>query len=462
MQVSGMRGRRSSSRGPRTSAVDRFRRLPLVNSTTQLVAAAYSDIKQINWLVRSASGLVEGSARLAVRLASKATHPLLKSFQSQVTATDDLADRRLDQLEEKFPILQLSIDEVTSHLSESLSLTLDDMQEWLSAERINLLGRPRAAVVMTRGFLSAQVASLLNTNVGQGLVTQAGRFLVRLERTVDHYLPDPQEGPGDTVSGFDREENERRGLGDQAWRLVLKAGLRGYSRALVSSQNLQEMVLTNGLLLIQVLDRISSSQMFSLMWRAHQRAHWVDVGRVYTLSRLQAQLWAHLAATITTRSDLGISYLGRTFSQVSELLRQCIEVVFLMLLIIFNYIWNLEPAWENDEEWEEGSEDELHTMNLWTDPQVSPRCGDDPLCGRGSAGGPAKMLPGARTPTTSSGGQEGDASRTVPGHPDPGQPGGASYIPGQWSQCPQTSTRVEGRRGCFGAVEKFPSHGSNF
>ncbi|XP_051901675.1 uncharacterized protein LOC127587419 [Pristis pectinata] len=343
------------------------------------MVATYSDIKRTNWLIHSACGLVEGSARLVARAVARGTRPLLDNLEPQINIANDLAANRLDRLEERFPILKLSVDEVTSHLSVSISLTLDNVQEWIASERDRVTGRTRAAMVRAQGFVAGRVTAFLNTSLGQVLEARGARALVSFDRMVDQYLPDTEEAAGAAASGCDGQEEP--GMGPQVWRLVLKVRLRWQRRALVYGQSVWLALLTNALLLYQVLDRLGSSQMLAVVWRAQQLLLWFCVARIYRLSHLQLQLQTHLAAAgRVAYSALGLAHIGRNVSLLTELLSQCAELAVLLQLFFFNALRSMllepeaqEESGESGDESADESADDLYQMNLWAGRRRSSR-----------------------------------------------------------------------------------------
>eukprot|EP00061_Rhincodon_typus_P008303 g30804.t1 len=100
-------------------------------------------------------------------------------------SANTFASKRLDKLEEEFPILQLSIDEVAWHLRESLMLTLDNTQECLSEETVKMRTRAGVLVEETWALISCQAAAFLNTGPGRGMAARGDGWLQWLRETAD-------------------------------------------------------------------------------------------------------------------------------------------------------------------------------------------------------------------------------------------------------------------------------------
>ncbi|XP_072916045.1 uncharacterized protein [Hemitrygon akajei] len=347
--------RRSSNRTPRTSVVRRFGGLPLVSSSTQLAVATYSDMKRSFWLTRSVFGLVEGSVRLAARLAARGIQPILESFESQINVANDVAAHRLDRLEETFPILQLSVDEVISHLGEPITLSLEDAQERFTLGRKGLMKRTTAAMERVQESVSGQATAFLNTSLGQALEAGGVQVLVRLDRAVDHYLPNNEEDGSENCSAGDGQAEEQPSLVPQARRLLLKFGLRWQHRALVYTETLWEGTLTRALLISEGLDRLSRSQPLPLRLLVSGISH---------LSQLQLQLQARLS-----RTGRSLMQIGHSCLLLTQQLLQGPELAMLVMMLFLNVLVNLLLEPEEQEEGEESGEesaDDLYDMGLWT------------------------------------------------------------------------------------------------
>ncbi|XP_059498975.1 uncharacterized protein LOC125449725 isoform X2 [Stegostoma tigrinum] len=231
--------------------------LPLMSSTSQVLLMTYSDVKRTNWLTSTLCNALETGARMATGLAVRRAKPILDIFEPQFASANTFASKRLDKLEEEFPILQLSIDEVAWHLRESLTLTLDNAQEHLSEETMKLRVRAGALAEQTRAFISCQAAAFLNTGPGQLMAARGDSWLRWLEEMVDRHLPDSAgdcilEDAG--VRGFERDTPEEPGLPLRVQRLTLKVHSHLYQRVLLSCQRAQEVALTDIMLLMELFD----------------------------------------------------------------------------------------------------------------------------------------------------------------------------------------------------------------
>ncbi|XP_072405026.1 perilipin-1-like isoform X2 [Chiloscyllium punctatum] len=256
-----MTANRSTSRAAQPNIIWRVRMLPLVNSTSQVLLNTYSDVKRTNWLTSTLCNAVETSARMATGLAARRAKPFLDLFESQLATVNTFASKRLDKLEEEFPILQLSIDEVTFHLRESWTLTLDNAQERLNEEAERLRARSGALVEETRMVMAGQASAFLTTRVGRLMVASGDSWVRLMEETLDRYLPDYEDNcVGDAgVHGFERDIPGERSLLPRVQRLTHKLNSRLSQRMLLYSRRTEEGTLTDILLLVQLFDRLQDS-----------------------------------------------------------------------------------------------------------------------------------------------------------------------------------------------------------
>ncbi|XP_059498976.1 perilipin-3-like isoform X3 [Stegostoma tigrinum] len=284
---------RLSNRAAQPNIIWRVGMLPLMSSTSQVLLMTYSDVKRTNWLTSTLCNALETGARMATGLAVRRAKPILDIFEPQFASANTFASKRLDKLEEEFPILQLSIDEVAWHLRESLTLTLDNAQEHLSEETMKLRVRAGALAEQTRAFISCQAAAFLNTGPGQLMAARGDSWLRWLEEMVDRHLPDSAgdcilEDAG--VRGFERDTPEEPGLPLRVQRLTLKVHSHLYQRVLLSCQRAQEVALTDIMLLMELFDWLAASWAFSVLNRSFQSPLGLSISVIWPLAGLQAGL----------------------------------------------------------------------------------------------------------------------------------------------------------------------------
>ncbi|XP_060676676.1 uncharacterized protein LOC132805566 [Hemiscyllium ocellatum] len=342
-----MTASRPTSRAAQPNIIWRVRMLPLVNSASQVLLTTYSDVKRTNWLTSTLCNVVETSARMATGQVARRAKPFLHLFESQLATVNTFASKRLDKLEEEFPILQLSIDEVSFHLRESWTLTLDNAQERLSEETERLRARSGALVEKTRMVMAGQAAAFLTTRVGQLMVASGDTWVRLMEETLDRYLPDQEDNcaAGDVgVRGFERDIPGEPSLLPRVQRLTHKLNSRLSQRMRLYSQRAEEGTLTDILLLVQLFDRLQASWAVAMLDGSY---HWLLRVSVPVTQRL-VNLWTVLQARLSEAANLassawslGLSLTGNTISLSLHLLSQFSEMVMLLGLFLINVIYAL-------------------------------------------------------------------------------------------------------------------------
>ncbi|XP_067878732.1 perilipin-2-like [Heterodontus francisci] len=385
-----MAERSSSNRDIQPSVVWRVGRLPLVNSASQVLLTTYVDIRRTNWLTTSICSVVEKGARMATGVAARGAKPFLEIFESQIASANAFASNRLDKLEEKYPILQLSIDEVAFHLRESFTLALDDVQERVSEEAEKLKVRTSAMMEETQAVISSQATAFLTSRVGQVMVATGDGALLRLEGMVDHYLPDIADDCAPAafaVGGFDREVPVPPSLYSRVRCLTVKVRSRLYQRTLLYSQSVQEEALTDMLLLMEVVDWLTASQAYTVADRIYQLLLWLYVSLICRLQDLQTLLLNQLSAAGRGASaawSLSLSFTGRAFSLALHLLSQLTELASLLVLFLFNVfnalLFDVEDMADSAESGDESEDSHFEFTSQHDSRRDNPRGGNRLSC----------------------------------------------------------------------------------
>lgn len=170
-----------------SSAVMRAARLPLIQSALQSLSSTYSQVKGRHPLLQIVGGVAELSVVSVSQVAFKQATPLLQSLEPQIGAANSLALLGLDRLEQNFPVLQQSTNEVASHLRDALFLTLDDLQLWVVDGLDAALDRLERAADLGRTALK----QIQGSAVGQAAASGLDDILTRLEEVTALYLPLP-------------------------------------------------------------------------------------------------------------------------------------------------------------------------------------------------------------------------------------------------------------------------------
>ncbi|XP_077575257.1 perilipin-2-like [Stigmatopora nigra] len=171
------------------TVTSRLAQLPLVRSAYANLSEMYGDTKSNIPVFRSVSEGVEGGVTLITSVAYQGMSPVITKLKPQVSVVNDVACKSLDWLEEKFPVLQTSTDQIVAgfrskalEMQDAVSIvahgTVDCVQYAVRSimardkqpEERSLIGR--AASVSSKGLASA-----LNMS----------------EALVDRMLPPPEE-----------------------------------------------------------------------------------------------------------------------------------------------------------------------------------------------------------------------------------------------------------------------------
>uniref|UniRef100_A0AAV2ME09 Uncharacterized protein n=1 Tax=Knipowitschia caucasica TaxID=637954 RepID=A0AAV2ME09_KNICA len=170
-----------------SSAMLRVARLPLVQSALQSLSSAYTQVKGRHPLLQIVGGVAEVGVVSVSQVALKQATPLITSLEPQLEAANSLVLLGLDRLEQNFPILQQSTDEVASHLKDAVALTLDDLQLWLVGGVDAALEQVEHVTERGRGLFLLLQRSTLGRAASSGL----DDVLTRLEELTAFYLPLP-------------------------------------------------------------------------------------------------------------------------------------------------------------------------------------------------------------------------------------------------------------------------------
>uniref|UniRef100_A0A8C4S7U2 Uncharacterized protein n=1 Tax=Erpetoichthys calabaricus TaxID=27687 RepID=A0A8C4S7U2_ERPCA len=175
------------------NAVDRVTSLPLFSTTLRLVASAYIDVKSFHPLMSSVFSIAEKGVKTMTQVATEQATPLLERLEPQITAVNIYACDGLSQLEEKYPVLNQTADELAGHLKSAFYITLDNLQEQLNSKIDSALVQTNTALETTKTTVISRVNTLLGSRFGKALVLGLDSVLTLSEELVDYYLPATEE-----------------------------------------------------------------------------------------------------------------------------------------------------------------------------------------------------------------------------------------------------------------------------
>lgn len=203
-----------------SSAVLRVARLPLVQSAVQSLTSTYSQVKGGHPLLQLVGCLAEVGVVSVSNVALNYATPFLHSLEPQIEVANSLVLLGLDRLEQNFPILLQSTDEVVEHLKDALFLTLDDLQllmvEGLDVALVQLERLSEAGRSAMRQVQDSQVGRVASSGLDD--------LLSRLEEASAYYLPLPPTLRlqwEQRVQQFEEEDEDEPGVWTRVRSLVL-------------------------------------------------------------------------------------------------------------------------------------------------------------------------------------------------------------------------------------------------
>uniref|UniRef100_A0A8C0IZ80 Perilipin n=1 Tax=Chelonoidis abingdonii TaxID=106734 RepID=A0A8C0IZ80_CHEAB len=182
------------------SAVSRVANLPLVSSTYDKVSATYTATKEDHSLIKSVCGVAEMGAKTIATAAVGGVQPILTTLEPQIAAVNEYACKGLDKLEEKLPILQQPADKVISSTKELVSSTVTGTKDAVvgavtEAKDVvtGIMGKTKETVQgsldATRSVMTSSMSAVMESSVGQKVVSSIDTLLGKSEELVDFYLP---------------------------------------------------------------------------------------------------------------------------------------------------------------------------------------------------------------------------------------------------------------------------------
>ncbi|XP_035607174.2 uncharacterized protein LOC118367690 isoform X2 [Oncorhynchus keta] len=167
------------------NAVQRVASLPLFDSALKTVVSVYTDVKGGYPLLSVVGGVAEIGVRNVSQAAILRATPLLLSLEPQIEVVNNYACMGLDQLENNFPVLHQSTEEVLGHLKDAFFLTLDDVQLRVNDELDGIQGRWDKLTDATWYYLLA----LQESQLGQMATSGLDDILTRSEEAMAKYMP---------------------------------------------------------------------------------------------------------------------------------------------------------------------------------------------------------------------------------------------------------------------------------
>lgn len=180
--------------------VDRVANMPLVNSTCNMVSAAYTSTKENHPHVKTICDVAEKGVKTLTAAAVSGAQPILSKLEPQIATASEYAHKGLDKLEENLPILQQQTEKVLADTKELVSSKVSGAREAVSSAKDTVTTRVTGAVDVTRGamqsgmdmtksMVTSGVQSVMGSRVGQMVLSGVDTVLGKSEEWMDNHLP---------------------------------------------------------------------------------------------------------------------------------------------------------------------------------------------------------------------------------------------------------------------------------
>ncbi|KAM9688805.1 perilipin-3 isoform 1-T1 [Trichechus inunguis] len=186
------------------SVVDRVANMPLISSTCDMVSAAYASTKENYPHIKSVCDVAEKGVKTLTAAAVSGAQPILSKLEPQLASASEYAHKGLDKLEENLPILQKPPEKVLADTKELISSTMSGAREMVSntvsnakdtvatrvTEAVDVTrGTVQSSVDMTKSVVTSGVHSVMESRMGQMVLSGVDTVLGRSEEWVDNHLP---------------------------------------------------------------------------------------------------------------------------------------------------------------------------------------------------------------------------------------------------------------------------------
>ncbi|XP_007949297.1 perilipin-3 [Orycteropus afer afer] len=186
------------------SVVDRVANMPLIGSTCDMVSAAYTSAKENYPHVKYVCDVAEKGMKTLTAAAVSGAQPILSKLEPQLASASEYAHKGLDKLEENLPILQKPPEKVLEDTKELVSSKVSGAREMVSntvsSAKDTVATRVTEAVDVTRGtvqsgvdktksVVTSGVHSVMESRVGQMVLSGVDTVLGKSEEWMDNHLP---------------------------------------------------------------------------------------------------------------------------------------------------------------------------------------------------------------------------------------------------------------------------------
>ncbi|XP_064801870.1 uncharacterized protein LOC135520332 [Oncorhynchus masou masou] len=322
------------------NAVQRVASLPLFDSALKSVVSVYTDVKGRYPLLSVVGGVAEIGVRNVSQAAILRATPLLLSLEPQIEVVNNYACMGLDQLENNFPVLHQSTEEVLGHLKDAFFLTLDDVQLRVNDELDGMQGRWDKLTDATWYYLLA----LQESQLGQMATSGLDDILTRSEEAMAKYMPLTAtlrlEWERRTQQYEDEDGEDEPGLWTRFRGLLLCLSLQLYRRLLKLRNRLERAM---GMLQ-DATDRMGLSRLLEVVSSVLQMLKLFYVSQVLRLEATRRLALDQLKAQVRVLAELGpINQLLGLPAQVQLVVADLQELgkILLQLLVKCTPLYNM-------------------------------------------------------------------------------------------------------------------------
>lgn len=247
------------------SVVDRVANMPIISTTCNMVSAAYTSTKESHPHVKTVCDAAEKGVKTLTAAAVSGAQPILSKLEPQITSASEYAHKGLDKLEENLPILQQQTGKVLADTKELVSSKVSGAREAVANAKDTVATRVTEAVDVTReavqsgvdktkSVVTSSVQSVMESRMGQMVMSGVDTVLGKSEEWMDNHLPmtDSELAPlatsleGADVASVQQQRQEQSyfvRLGSLSERLRQQAYKHSLSKLQHTRQKAQEALL---------------------------------------------------------------------------------------------------------------------------------------------------------------------------------------------------------------------------
>ncbi|XP_062827651.1 perilipin-3 isoform X1 [Anolis carolinensis] len=166
----------------RLCVIKKVAELPLVSSTYEMVSATYTSAKKSHPAIQAVCDMAEVGVKAIATTAASGAQPFLDKLEPQIAAVDTLACKSLDVLQERFPVVQQTVEKVVSNakglLTESLAPVYTKVTE-----------AAQESIEMASSTVRNGVHTVMETSMGQMVSNGVSEMINKSDIWIDKYLP---------------------------------------------------------------------------------------------------------------------------------------------------------------------------------------------------------------------------------------------------------------------------------